>query len=169
MAPLFKTRACFLLLALVLIFCISAGAQQPGMSEGQSSDRPYPRPRTMDLSNCSLSCFDRGWANFYDPDTFLLRLRKNQKVRVSVGWGELPDGITDPLGSVDHDGRGLVIIDPRGKRIFPRLNHYVLRAVTAGTYTVILRPPYRKRNAVQTGKVQPTDYDYRFDVITFSK
>src|SRR5689334_21738640 len=99
-------------LLVVLAFAFSAAVSP--------QSRSYPQSRDVDLAECEhgSSCFFRGSLNYYDEgDTFSFRMRKNQKVAISLGWGALPRKVKDWQGTVDRYHNGFTILTPTGTTV----------------------------------------------------
>ena len=140
----------------MLVFASAASAQRTG-----DSDKPYPTPRIVDLTGeCRSECFFRGWASTENADTFLVTLRRNQKIQISGGFRPLPPGIVDRHGEIDLDGNAITVIGPDGKMIKHNSDDFILKASVAGTYKIFIRPRYLK---VLSDDVPPLDHDYRID------
>ena len=151
-----KSSLC--LLALILAFAAAGRAQRTG---GADPDKPYATPRVVDLAGeCRSECFFRGWANAANPEIFLVTLRQNQKIQISGGFRPLPPGIVDRHGEIDLDGNAITVIAPNGKIIKHKSDDFILAAVTAGTYKIVVRPRYAK---VLSDKIPALDHDYRID------
>src|SRR6188768_3439336 len=133
-----RTSSC--ILTAILLLVVSANAQVK--SEWTFEAKSYPRVQEVDLTPCAADCFARGWVHIGDPDTYIFKLEKGQKLQVEIAWHELPKGTIDPTGRADFSRNGFTITGPDSKVIPNTKNKYLIDPPEAGIYTLVVQPRY---------------------------
>jgi hypothetical protein len=150
-----------ILISAVLLFILS------GIAKSQTAPTDLPEKldaqatQEVKVSAKFNNSFVMNWANYKEPKTYLLRLRKGQRIEIASGWRDIDQSLVDPLGIFNPDDPGLQIVSPDGKLIKPQNFRYVLKAKTSGVYKIIIAPAYRKLYEVNVEKRTLVDYTFK--------